>query len=1148
MITRNRTQTVLTLAVILGVLAAFSGSLQAKLLVYEPFDYPTGDIVDLPVNATGLTGIWYVAAVDGAAPKINAWSMNYGDLPKGVGGNWGTGHVWTQPEIQTTLDPAVFEEGLDDGDELWFSYLGSLNLPDQVTNQNRNRLQIGSDMDNHVGIYVSKINAATGAQIQATITVDGIETLSEVTDAAIFPATPQLFVGRVIFGAIDTVEVYLPGPDLVKPETPAGTVTGSIDQSTFVMLRAVIFNGNTLYYDEIRIGTSYEDVVGAVVTKAHNPNPADGAGDVARTPTFNWTPGEFAAPTNGHKVYFGESFNDVNDGIGGVAQTATSYTPAQRLDFGKTYYWRVDEVNAPPDSTVYPGEVWSFTTELLAYPIENVIATASSSNVGEGAENTVNDSGVDANDLHSTETTDMWLSSADGDGPARIEYEFDRVSKLHEMWVWNHNSSLEQIYGFGFKDVSVEYSVDGIEYEALGTTHEFAQAPGTPGYAHETIDFEGVAAKYVRLTANSTWGSVLSGLSEVRFFEIPVHAKKPYPDNGATDVDPDVILGWKAGREAASHDVYVGTDPNALTPAGPVTEPVFDTASLDLILGQTYHWLVDEVNDAEIPTTWQGDLWSFTTQEYRVVEDFESYNDIDPPDPESHTIFVSWLDGYLTPATNGALVGYEPAQPPSQPSYMEHTIVYDGDQSLPFSYNNTIASYSEASVNIDDLAIGRDWAKYSPTTLLLRFYGDPNNDVQQMYLKINDTPVPYDGPAENLQLPSWLKWRIDLTSYDISNVTTLTIGFERMAGAGGQGKVLIDAIQLVVEEQATGEIIVPDASFDDQVLDSGGYAYITEDYTGPWQAVDGTAWIDNGYYPGDLPAHSGNNKLNAWDDWYDEPAVKSVYQILNDTFIEGQTYTLSVWVALADRGDGHDPGWTLSFIGEDYDTILSEVSGEAPVGTWEQVSLVYKATAADAGNKIGIKLKGNATVCMFDDVTLFRSVPVDIVVPDASFDDQVLDSGGYAYITEDYTGPWQAMDGTAWIDNGYYPGDLPAHSGNNKLNAWDDWYDEPEVKSVYQILNDTFIEGQTYTLSVWVALADRGGGHDPGWTLSFIGEDYDTILSEVSGNAPVGTWEQVSLVYTATAADAGNKIGIKLKGNATVCMFDDVTLSRSSDE
>jgi len=90
---------------------------------------------------------------------------------------------------------------------------------------------------------------------------------------------------------------------------------------------------------------------------------------------------------------FGESFNNVNDGIGAITQSASSYAPPQRLDFDKTYYWRVDEVNGPPDYMVHEGRVWSFTTELLAYPVENITATASSTGQpGMSPENTINGS------------------------------------------------------------------------------------------------------------------------------------------------------------------------------------------------------------------------------------------------------------------------------------------------------------------------------------------------------------------------------------------------------------------------------------------------------------------------------------------------------------------------------------------------------------------------------------------------------------------------------------------------------------------------------------------------------------------------------------------------------------------------------------
>jgi len=262
-------------------------------------------------------------------------------------------------------------------------------------------------------------------------------------------------------------------------------------------------------------------VTGLVEETASSPYPADEATDVPRDVVISWTPGEYAPPVNGHKVYMSENFNDVNDGIGGIAQDANSYAPG-RLDFGKTYYWRVDEVNGPPDYTVHEGSLWSFTTEPIAYAVEKITATASSSGIGREPNNTVNGSGLDDSGLlHGIDSADMWLSDITGPQPTWIAYEFDKVYKLHEMWIWNYNEFMEPVLGLGCKDVSIEYAVDGNDYTPLGTTHEFARGPGTPDYAHNTtVDFGGAAAKYVRLTANSNWGGILNqyGLSEVRFF------------------------------------------------------------------------------------------------------------------------------------------------------------------------------------------------------------------------------------------------------------------------------------------------------------------------------------------------------------------------------------------------------------------------------------------------------------------------------------------------------------------------------------------------------------------------------------------------------------------------------------------------------
>jgi hypothetical protein len=134
---------------------------------------------------------------------------------------------------------------------------------------------------------------------------------------------------------------------------------------------------------------------------ALDPSPPDAETDVPRDVVLAWTPGE---SINTHDVYFGTNFADVNgasrantlDLLLSQSQGTNTYDPPGRLDFGRTYYWRIDEVSAPPDSTVFKGDVWSFTVEPFAFQAEDLIAKASSSSKGKGPENTVDGSGLDA--------------------------------------------------------------------------------------------------------------------------------------------------------------------------------------------------------------------------------------------------------------------------------------------------------------------------------------------------------------------------------------------------------------------------------------------------------------------------------------------------------------------------------------------------------------------------------------------------------------------------------------------------------------------------------------------------------------------------------------------------------------------------------
>jgi hypothetical protein len=100
-------------------------------------------------------------------------------------------------------------------------------------------------------------------------------------------------------------------------------------------------------------------------------------------------------------------------------QDANTYDPAGVLELGRTYCWRIDEVNAAPDFTVFKGQVWSFTVEPVSYPLQNVTATASSFSEGTEPGRTVDGSGLDADDQHSVDQEQMWLS-ADGGAAADV--------------------------------------------------------------------------------------------------------------------------------------------------------------------------------------------------------------------------------------------------------------------------------------------------------------------------------------------------------------------------------------------------------------------------------------------------------------------------------------------------------------------------------------------------------------------------------------------------------------------------------------------------------------------------------------------------------------------------------------------------------
>jgi len=434
----------------------------------------------------------------------------------------------------------------------------------------------------------------------------------------------------------------------------------------------------------------------------------------------------------------------------------------------------------------------------------------------------------------------IWLSSFIDPNAAWIQYELDRVYKLHQMWVWNHNSSLELAIGFGVKEANIEYSADGASWTTLGT-HEFARGSGTAGYAHNTtVDLSSVVAKYVKLTANSNWVGLVPqyGLSEVRFFYIPVLAREPNPASGTTDMDVDnVTLSWRAGREAALHEVYFSDSNQAVIDGtalvATVSETSYDTGELQL--NQNYYWKIVEVNEAETPTTWEGDVWNLTTREFLVVDDFEDYNNFSPD-----RVFQTWIDGVgytadeFFPVENsgnnsGAALGHDIwtlGSPHYDGDIMETAIVHGGAQSAPLYYDNSIAPFTSEIVRTFD--VPQDWTKHGTKTLSVWFSGAADNAAAQMYVKVNGFKVTYDGDADNLTRTAWQPWNIELASFGVNlqSVTKLSIGID---GNGASGILYLDDIrlypysrQLITPAEPNQASLVAHYEFEGNTNDSAG--------------------------------------------------------------------------------------------------------------------------------------------------------------------------------------------------------------------------------------------------------------------------------------------------------------------------------------
>ncbi|HUT45642.1 MAG TPA: LamG domain-containing protein [Sedimentisphaerales bacterium] len=525
---------------------------------------------------------------------------------------------------------------------------------------------------------------------------------------------------------------------------------------------------------------------------AYDQFPPDGSKYVDPNVQLSWT-GGFGARV--HYPYLGESFEDVNSATGGSPQTQTTYDTGI-LELDKVYYWRVDEFDGNTThkgdvmsfSTLPPIPI---TDETLVawWTLDEGMGTTALDWSGHGNHGTLfgpawtssgvhGDAGLDfsnggyvaiqnlsyENDDNAAVTVCAWVRTdsedtqyivsfdrneyyrleinGDGAGPGQVGWDLmtnsgqlDHSSvRRVDDGAWHHVCGV-------FDNGQATIYIDGSPEPSVNSGSTFGSGDLRFGYIcanSEASSFDG----------GRGGGSPVSGsVDDVRIYNTaltqeqiilvmrgdPLLVWQPSPADGLTpDIENATPLSFSPGDMASGHDVYFGTDKDAVANAdasdatgvyrGRQNGTNFTPAEGVEWGGGPYYWRIDENNTDGTVT--RGRVWSFTVADFILIEDFENYN------AGENQIWYSWHDGlgYGVPGTppyfagngTGAAVGDE-----TTGSYTEETIVNTGGQSMPLLYDNNKQGYAMYSETELALSGSRDWTKHGLGELSLWFRGFP---------------------------------------------------------------------------------------------------------------------------------------------------------------------------------------------------------------------------------------------------------------------------------------------------------------------------------------------------------------------------------------------------------------------------------------
>ena len=169
---------------------------------------------------------------------------------------------------------------------------------------------------------------------------------------------------------------------------------------------------------------------------------------------------------------------------------------------------------------------------------------------------------------YSTNQKDSWLSCQTSINPNNsrgnshwLQYDLGYVYELGVTQFWNYN--VANLTGRGFKQIAIDYSLDGMNWSEIGV-FQLPEAIGRTDY--EGVigpDLSGYQARYVLITALSNWDDgICTGLSEVRFgVSIPSTTCGDFLVNQNIGVNP-ISAGIYYGETSIEADgtIEKGTD------------------------------------------------------------------------------------------------------------------------------------------------------------------------------------------------------------------------------------------------------------------------------------------------------------------------------------------------------------------------------------------------------------------------------------------------------------------------------------------------------------------------------------------------------------------------------------------------------------